>query len=164
MRTLKIEALHRAIDWFNTHKNTNLIKHGIDKSEIDSNSLLSGFANGDGNFSVSLIDRKKRGLVTNKIIQIFFRLEIRQSYHREVLSELGDKSYFGILNKIFVYLGVNLYSRSRLHKNKIFHAFIVVSHNLKSHNKVIEYFDKYPLCSSKYMAYKDWKFVKKKQF
>jgi LAGLIDADG endonuclease len=36
---------------------------------------------------------------------------------------------------------------------------MVVSHNMESHTKVIEYFDCYPLYSSKYLAYKDWKYV-----
>jgi hypothetical protein len=30
---------------------------------------------------------------------------------------------------------------------------------MQSHLKVIEYFDRYPLYSSKYLAYKDWKHV-----
>lgn len=36
---------------------------------------------------------------------------------------------------------------------------MVISHSLESHKKAIEYFDRYPLYSSKYLAYKDWKSV-----
>lgn len=36
---------------------------------------------------------------------------------------------------------------------------MVISHSLENHKKVIEYFDRYPLYSSKYLAYKDWKYV-----
>jgi hypothetical protein len=64
-------------------------------------------------------------------------------------------SYFDILNTIARYLGVNLYSRSREQNDKIFYSYMVISHNIQSHTKVIEYFDNYPLYSSKYLAYKD---------
>jgi len=36
---------------------------------------------------------------------------------------------------------------------------MVISHNKQSHIKVINYFDHFPLYSSKYLAYKDWKSV-----
>jgi hypothetical protein len=64
-------------------------------------------------------------------------------------------SYFNIMSKISVFLGVNLYSRSRIIKDKIFSSFIVVSHNKNSLLKTISYFDKFPLLSSKYLDYKD---------
>lgn len=156
MRTPKIESLHRAIDWLNVHTNANLVKQDLDRSDIDSNSWLAGFTDGDGNFSINLVDRKKRGLITTKRVQAFFRIELRQNYHREVLSKLEGVSYFYILNKIACYLGVNLYSRTRVKGEKIFHSFMLISHNINSHQKTIEYFEKYPLYSSKYFAYKDW--------
>lgn len=156
MRTPKIEALHRAINWYNENKATNLDKKPLDKSDIDTNSWLAGFTDGDGNFSINLTDRKKKGNVTTKRVQIFFRIELRQNYHREVLSDLTGISYFDILNKIATYLEVSLYSRTREKGDKIFHSFIVVSHNHDSHKKVVEYFNKFPLFSSKYLAYKDW--------
>jgi hypothetical protein len=80
MRTPKIEALHRAINWYNEFDKTNLECLGLDQSDI----RLAGFTDGDGNFSITLTDRKKRGEVTAKRVQAFFRLEIRQNYHRSV--------------------------------------------------------------------------------
>ena len=41
----------------------------------------------------------------------------------------------------------------------MFYAFIVISHNAASHAKVISYFNRFPLYSSKYLAYKDWSYV-----
>lgn len=155
MRTPKIEALHRAIDWYNLHKNTCLIKLDLDNSEINTNSWLSGFTDGDGNFSINLTNRKKKG-VNTKRIQIFFRLELRQNYNRKHLSNLHEISYFNVLTKICTYLEVNLYSRSRQQGEKIFHSFMAISHNKNSHLKVKQYFDKFPLYSSKHLAYMDW--------
>jgi predicted rRNA methylase YqxC with S4 and FtsJ domains len=50
-------------------------------------------------------------------------------------------------------------SRTREQKDKVFYAFMVISHSAASHAKVISYFDRFPLYSSKYLAYKDWSFV-----
>lgn len=82
MRTPKIEALHRAINWFNEFDNCNINCLGLDLSPIDSNAWLAGFTDGGGNFSISLTNRKKKGKITTKRVQIFFRIELRQNYHR----------------------------------------------------------------------------------
>lgn len=159
MRTPKIEALHRAIDWLNKFSNCNINCLNLDFSSIDSNAWLAGFTDGDGYFSINLIDRKINGKTTSKRLQTFFRLELRQTYHREVSAEQGGASYFIILNKIACYLGVNLLSRTREQKDKVFYAFICISHSSATHEKVINYFNKFPLFSSKYLAFKDWSYV-----
>ena len=161
MRTPKIEALHRAIFWYNEFDKTNFECLGLDKSDINSNSWLAGFTDGDGNFSINLTNRKKRGEITTKRVQAFFRLEIRQNYHRDVSEKQGGISYFQILSKIAAYLDVNLLSRTRYQEDKVFHAFLAISHNYISHAKVINYFENFPLYSSKSLAYKDWKRVVK---
>lgn len=91
MRTPKIEALHRAIVWYNENTNTDIKPLDLDLSPIDSNSWLAGFTDGDGNFSITLTDRKKKGVVTSKRVQSFFRIELRQNYHREV--SIGQGGY-----------------------------------------------------------------------
>lgn len=40
--------------------NMNLQALDLDLSPIDSNSWLAGFTDGDGNFSITLTDRKKK--------------------------------------------------------------------------------------------------------
>lgn len=159
MRTPKIEALHRMIDWFNKNMDSNIKPLDLDLSSIDSNAWLAGFSDGDSNFSITLTNRKKKGNITSKRVQTFFRIELRQTYHRDVSVEQGGASYFAILNKIATYLNVNLYSRTRIQKDKVFYAFMVISHSAASHAKVINYFDRFPLYSSKYLAYKDWSYV-----
>jgi len=96
MRTPKIEALQRSINWFNEYSNYNINCLGIDTSAIDSNGWLAGFTDGDGNFSITLINRKKKGIITSKRVQTFFRIELRQTYHREVSVEKGGTSYESI--------------------------------------------------------------------
>jgi len=159
MRTPKIEALHRAVEWHNNFNGTKIEPLGLDLSPIDSNAWLAGFTDGDGKFSINLTDRKKKGAVISKRVQAFFRIELRQNYPREASIEQGGISYFKILSDISRYLGVNLYSRSREQKDKIFYSYTIMSHNMLSHIKTQEYFDRYPLYSSKYLAYVDWKHV-----
>lgn len=162
MRTPKIEALYRAIKWYNEFKGTSINPLGLDLSPIYSNAWLAGFTDGDGNFTINLTNRKNRGVVTTKRVQAFFRIELRQTYPRDISVIQGDTSYFGILNLIARYFGVNLYSRSRVQKDKVFYTFRVISHSIKSHEKVINYFNSFPLYSSKYLAYKDWERVVKR--
>ncbi len=106
MRTPKIEALHRAIDWFNQFDNCNIDCLNLDTSPIDSNSWLAGFSDGDANFSINLTDRKKAGVVAGKRVQTFFRIELRQNYHRDVAEKQGGASYFNILTKISAFFSV----------------------------------------------------------
>lgn len=173
MRTPKIEALHRAINWFNSHNQACLISKPqnkkiekfesnikllpLDKSPINSNSWLAGFTDADGNFSITITTRKKQNsLWQGNRVQTFFRIELRQSYHKEVALDLGGISYFSILTQISAYLGVNLYTRTRNIKDKVYYSFMVISHNKTSHEQIRKYFDRFPLYSSKYLAYKDW--------
>lgn len=149
MRTPKIEALHRAILWFNNHLNLNLNFLEKDDSPIDSNSWLSGFCDGDSNFSITITKRKSKGLR----VQTFFRIELKQNYHR---GDDAKKSFFPILSIIAAYLKVNIYSRSRINKDKIYYSYMVIAHNIYSHQQIRLYFNKFPLFSSKKLAFDDW--------
>ena len=172
MRTPKIEGLQRTIKWLNDYiqnnhnsklPKTKLILSKIypleikplDTSPIDSNAWLSGFTDADGNFSINI---HKRSNKNSTRVQLFFRLEIRQNYHR--LDPEGVKvSYFSIMSIIANFLDVNVYSRSRILKDKQYYSFIVMAINKNSLLKITEYFNKFPLLSSKYLDYKDWCYV-----
>lgn len=52
MRTPKINALYRLIDWLNIRFDLDIDKKDKDISNIDSNSWLAGFIDADGHFSV----------------------------------------------------------------------------------------------------------------
>jgi hypothetical protein len=58
--------------------------------------------------------------------------------------------------KITEFLTVNLYTRSRTIKDKTYYSFMAIAHNKKSHEKIRNYFDNFPLFSSKHLAYLDW--------
>ena len=155
MRTPKIEGLHRAINWINLEYGTYIPCLGLDISPLNSNSWLTGFTDADGNFSISIYNRKNKNTVKTNI-QTFFRIEVKQNYNREVTVDQGGTSYFNIMTKIAEFFTVNLYTRTRTVDEKRFYAFMAIAHNSRSHKIVRDYFDRFPLCSSKYLAYKDW--------
>lgn len=78
MRTPKIEALHRMIDWFNLNNKTELNPLALDYTPILSNYWLAGLIDADGSFYFNwLLDKK--GLPTS--LQYYMRITQRQNYH-----------------------------------------------------------------------------------
>ena len=172
MRTPKIEALNRTINWLNNYMSVNLNSKlpstklilsklnkielkDIDNSPIDSNPWLSGFSDADANFSINIHKRSNKNLTR---VQLFYRLEIRQTYHR--LNNEGEQvSFFSIMSKVANYLGSNVLSRSRIKGDKQFYSFIVMAHSKSNLIKITNYFNKYPLLSSKHLDYLSWRYV-----
>ena len=68
-------------------------------------------------------------------------------------------SYFPIMSQISCFLGSNVLSRSRIKGDKQFYSFIVMAHNKVSLIKITDYFNKFPLLSSKHLDYLSWRYV-----
>lgn len=156
LRTPKINDFHNLIDYLNQKRNDlAIIKHELDDSPIDSNAWLAGFSDANSNFNIILTERKN-----NKFrIQIQYRLEIKHYYNnKKEISFLANNSvsFYSICEKISNYLNGGFYYRS---KPTFRYGIIVTSHNLNSHAKLIKYFDKFPLFSSKFLDYSDWKSI-----
>lgn len=116
---------------------------------------MAGFTDADGNFSITLYDRKKNGVFLRTSVQTSFRIEVKQNSSREVSQDQGGASYFNILSEIAAFFTVNLYTRTRKTEDKLYYAFMAIAHNSISKEIVRKYFDRFPLYSSKYLAYKD---------
>jgi hypothetical protein len=80
-------------------------------------------------------------------------MEIRQTYHR-LDSDKNKLSFYPIIQKLALFLKVNVISRSRIIKDKQFYSFIVTAHNKESISIIINYLLKFPLLSSKYLDFK----------
>jgi hypothetical protein len=150
MRTPKVEALNRLIDWLN-NKNVNnreIVCLDLDSSNLDSNSWFAGFSDADSYFQVSLTENKE--LETIKKIKCFYRLEIQQNYHGKL------ESYKNIMESISKFLNTNLLNRQRTINNKEHFSYIVITSS-NSNNLIIDnYFKKYPMFSSKRLDYLEW--------
>lgn len=146
----------------NILKNINIINiKPIDTSNLWSNPWLAGFTDADGNFSISLYKRKNN----NINVGLYYRLEIRQRYTKvlDINNNKIDVNYFDIMTSIANMFNTNLYSRKRNLKlqnqenYKDYYSYIVAVTKIENLSLVVKYFEKYPLLSSKYLDYKDWK-------
>lgn len=152
-RTPKIAALFKLIKYLNLNYNLNIELKEIDYSCISSNSWLTGFSDADANFNLTISKRKNSG---NLRVMLSFRIEINKL---KIYDINENNSYNFICSKISNYFGVSLYSRERKRDNKIFSSYLIVAHNYKSHLLVCNYFNKYPLLSSKFLNFKDWELI-----
>lgn len=156
LRTPKIHRFHRLIDYIN-QRSTNVSeikKLELDKSSIESNAWLAGFSDADANFHI-MITKRKGG---KKRVHIHYRLELQRFYTIK-FEDLDDSevvySFYDVCEKISAFLKAGFYSRSR----DSYQSVMVISHNVVSHAQLISYFDKFPLFSSKFLDYKDWKTI-----
>lgn len=141
---VKIHQLHSLIDWLNLNHNTQLEKLPLNKDSLDNNSWLSGFVDADGSFSVQYTKTEDGA----KKIKISCRMRIEQ----RVLDPITNDSYSDILNQICTFLNCNLLTRTQIRGG----YYTVYASNEKSLIIILDYFNKYPLFSSKYLDYKDW--------
>ena len=188
-RTPKYEALVRAINWINEYITNNKNKTwnevnilellnkekiklilsninylpvlDLDLSDIQSNGWLAGFTDADGNFSILLSKNSKKHKAR---VNLGYRLEIRQNYSKVNNININN-NYYEIMIKICSLFNSKLYSRERelklkgQEKWKIYRSYIVSINHKLNLLKVRDYFNKYPLLSSKYLDYKDWESV-----
>jgi len=155
MRTPKIEALYRAINWINENYNSSIVCLGLDESPIDSNSWLAGFTDADsGGFYLSMtINRRKSVRFTTQ-----FKLKIREVYPLDKDGELIGRAYFSIFSKICEYFKTSLISRIE-HSDHIRFLFLIIVHNPHCLDIVMEYFEKFPLLGKKAPDFLYWREV-----
>lgn len=149
LRTPKIHQLHSLIDWLNKNHSTQFEKIPLNKGSLENNSWFSGFVDSDGSFSVQYTNTdsgaKKR--------KISCRLRIEQ----RVLDPITSASYFDILNQICLFLNCNLLTKTQKSTNNTYYTLAASSK--VSLSIIINYFNKFPLYTSKYLDYKDWEEV-----
>lgn len=143
MRTPKIYALHRLIDWLNSRFNLNIEKRNKDISSINSNSWLSGFIDADGHFSVRTTLDSKYPRVECK-----FELSLRSRQN-----DHNNENNFEYLSLIADFLSSTV---KEIRMNKPKPEYRVRTTSLSSNFILVEYLEKYPLFSSEYLNYKDW--------
>ena len=145
LRTPKIHQLYKLIEWINSNHSSNIKNLPINTSSLVNNSWLSGFVDADGSFSIrcsNIHNEKKR--------KISCRLRIEQI----MIDPITNQSYFDVLNIITNFFHCKLLIRKQVVTgNNYYH---LTASSAKSIQIIFNYFDCYPLYSSKYLDYKDW--------
>ena len=154
MRTPKIEALHRLIDFINFKYNSTIPQLKIDLSPIDHNSWLSGFIEADGNFYCSWKKSKKSQLLDIIPINIIYylRLSQRHFYTRRVDLTIKE-DYIDIMINIGQALNTPVLIIHRKRNSYEENAYLIRSDTLESKEKVFNYLNNYPLFGYKYFAF-----------
>jgi hypothetical protein len=122
MRTPKIEALHRLIDWLNNRtsklqlKIKEIPKLGLDKSNLDSNAWLSGFLEADGNFYCTF-NLNTEGIATQ--VKHYMRISQKATYGKSTELSIEINSNFHIMDKIREFLDIKNVSKiQRIKENR----------------------------------------------
>lgn len=150
MRTPKIEALYRLIDWL---KDSSIKGLPLNTEPLDSNAWLAGFIEGDGHFYVRVTGANKKrnyGVVE-------CRFELTQAQKTPIrysgAEHGGGLSNYNFMKDIGTILGSSFKEVRGDSKQS---QYLVRTINLTSNIKMESYLDKYPLFSSKFLNYKDW--------
>ena len=146
LRTPKVHQLHKLIDWINVNHSSNIIKKSVNKESNFNNSWLAGFVDADGSFGIRHTKIENKA----KKRQISCRLRIEQ----RMVDPITNESYFDILTKIAFFFNCNLLLRKQVDTGNVY--FSLTASSSKSIKIIIDYFESYPLYSSKYLDYKDW--------
>jgi hypothetical protein len=125
----------------------------LSETPIDSDAWLAGFTDADGNFNLN-ISKRKNG---KKRVQIMFRIEVKQFYNKSLIRNSENfSSFIPVCSMIAEFFGLGIYYRTRKEK---YHSILISSMSFHTNVKVIKYFNTFPLFSSKYLDYSNWKMV-----
>ena len=147
LRTPKVDQLYKLIDWLNNNHKKNIIKLPLKNSNLENNSWLSGFIDSDGSFSVQ--HTKLESGAKKRKISCRLRIEQRMLY------PMTNESYFEVLTDIANFFKCKLLTRKQ--KSTGNEYYILTATSKISLTIIINYLEKNPLFSTKYMDYKDWK-------
>jgi hypothetical protein len=81
------------------------------------------------------------------------KISCRLRIEQRMVDPVSNKNYFDILDKIATFLCCNLLTKVQSGTGNSYYTLSASS--LKSVDVIIDYFNKYPLYSSKYLDYKD---------
>lgn len=154
-RTPKIDKLNKLIiyinnNWISLEENYISLKD-LDTTPLDENSWLAGFSDGDANLNINITwpNMSKHGYG-----QIRLTFELVQSR----LDDIHFEKYKSIMNIISIFLKSkleihNISKFDRTGKQKAWRARI---RNKNGASVLVNYFNKFPMFSSKHMNYLDW--------
>ena len=168
MRTPKLEALHRMIDWLNARSTTSrlqsnktelLTKLGRNTCSLSNNPWLAGFIEADGNFYGGF-NINSQGIAEE--VRHYMRISQKAVYNKNsnLLNENNSSKH--IMEIIREFLDVKSVNEIKRTKEKYVElAYEVRTSKKSSSEKLISYLSKYPLFSSKHQDFLSWNEIHK---
>jgi len=150
LRTPKIEQFNSLVCWLRANSHGEFETHDLDTSDLTSNGWLAGFIDADGSFKIR-VSSKKTDPVTNKTLskgRVACSLTLEQ---RQV--SLTGSFYLPILSAMCLAFNCNL----NLSTHGTSQYFIFCLTSIAQLKSMVEYLDRYPLLSSKFLDYSDWR-------
>jgi hypothetical protein len=149
MRTPKMEALHRLIEWFNNKYDTNIPLLGMDTEPLNNSSWLSGFLEADGSFYFNY-KLNKDGIPIG--IVYYLRISQKQTYNRKVDSSvnMSNLPHMQLIADLFKAKITNI---ERVKDKYIERAYEVRTDKIESKIMLFDYLNKFPLFGYKYFAH-----------
>ncbi len=141
MKTNKIYALHKLIDWYDQYKSIYIEKKKLNTQSMTSNAWLSGFIEADGHFSL-------RSTESGKYPRIECKFELSQTQ-----TDKNKRDNYLFLQEIALSFDCAVKSTKGDSYNP---QYRVRTTNLKGNLAVVNYLTKYPLFGTKFSDYKDW--------
>lgn len=151
LKTPKIEIFNQLINWLNTNYVEQAGLAFIENKTLNynlDNAWLSGFIEADGGFYIRYSIPK---ITSNKLPRIGARFTIEQRMFSK-----SNLTYKLIMDSIAEFLQGKLNTITRNNGNTYYNLTV---NSINSTNILVKYLDKYPLRSSKYLDYLNWKQV-----
>lgn len=153
LRTPKLKKFNDLINILNKKKGLTIKRYPVLTQDFSKDAWLAGFIEADGSFGITNIKKKidELGKTTNKR-KVACRLRIQQ----RMIDPYTNESYKPLFNNIARFLRVNLLVVTRSTGKQY---FSLEAKSRESLSIIKNYFNTYPLFSSKYHDFLDWETV-----
>ncbi len=145
LRTPKVRQFNNLINWLNQNKGLAIPHMNLDKTPLNSNSWLAGFADADGSFDIRYTDGLSKVRIACR-----FRIDQRK------FDPISGESYLGIFKEISTFL-----KTPKVNEKKGGEYLNISASSLESLKILINYFNNHNLITTKYFNFLDWEVVSK---
>lgn len=145
MKTPKIHALYKLIDYLNHNCDCNFDKLPLNDETFSNSTWLAGFIDADGHFSIRYSESKKYPVK----IECKFEIEQRQI-------DISKVNMFPFMQNLANFL-LSTVKETKI--NTSFPKYRIRTLNLRANYNLIEYLTRYPLFSTKHLDFLTWKEV-----
>ena len=156
LKTPKNITFNQLIEFFNMKYSLSLLTSNLNKSNLLENNWLAGFTEADGSFGVKIVESKSKSEDRKRSVSASISLKFRLD--QRLMDKMTSSSMLYIMEEIANSLSTDLktYNESKADKTTVLSIGVTAIDKLE---RVVKYFDKYPLFGVKSKNYSDWRTV-----